>query len=144
MMISVVDYDHIYVHLVNMDTCVHEMVRHTPTDDYVIFINARISDDAQREAFEHAVDHIRNNDFEKSSVQQIEAEAHGLVPRQEVKPIKTYRGNRQVEAWLKRVTSDHEKIRRQLDARWRRNNRRAEMGFDFFDSELEKLENRTE
>ena len=144
MMISVVDYDHIYVHLVNMDTCVHEMVRHTPTDDYVIFINARISNDAQREAFEHAVDHIRNNDFEKSSVQQIEAEAHGLVPRQEAKPIKTYRGNRQVEAWLKRVTSDHEKIRRQLDARWRRNNRRAEMGFDFFDSELEKLENRTE
>ena len=144
MMISVVDYDHIYVHLVNMDTCVHEMVRHTPTDDYVIFINARISNDAQREAFEHAVDHIRNNDFEKSSVQQIEAEAHGLVPRQKVKPIKTYRGSRQVEAWLKRVTSDHEKIRRQLDARWRRNNRRAEMGFDFFDSELEKLENRTE
>ena len=143
-MISVVDYDHIYVHLVNMDTCVHEMVRHTPTDDYVIFINARISNDAQREAFEHAVDHIRNNDFEKSSVQQIEAEAHGLVPRQKVKPIKTYRGSRQVEAWLKRVTSDHEKIRRQLDARWKRNNRRAEMGFDFFDSELEKLENRTE
>ena len=144
MMISVVDYDHIYVHLVNMDTCVHEMVRHTPTDDYVIFINARISNDAQREAFEHAVDHIRNNDFEKSSVQQIEAEAHGLVPRQKANPIKTYRGNRQVEAWLKRVTSDHEKIRRQLDARWRRNNRRAEMGFDFLDSELEKLENRTE
>lgn len=135
------------VFLVNFpNTKGYEMCVENADGSYTILINAKMSSERQKEAYLHAVDHIQNHDFEKDylSVQQIEAEAHGLVPRQEVKPIKTYHGNRQVEAWLKRVTSDHEKIRRQLDARWRRNNRRAEMGFDFFDSELEKLENRTE
>ena len=144
MMISDVDYDHIYVHLINMDTCVHEMVRHTPTDDYVVFINARISDQAQHEAFEHAIEHIANNDFEKSSVQQIEAEAHGLVPRTNTRPVAIYRGKKEVSEWLKRVTSDHEKIKRQLESRWRRNNRRAELGHDFFGSEQNRVDSLTE
>lgn len=68
--------ENVYVHVVNMDTCVHEMVRHTPSDDYVVFINARLSDKAQRKAYRHALDHIENRDFEKSDVQQIEYEAH--------------------------------------------------------------------
>lgn len=141
---SAVDYDHIYVHLINMDTCVHEMVRNTPTDDYVVFINARLSEQAQHEAFEHAIEHIKNNDFEKSSVQQIEAEAHGLAPRTIPEPVATYKGNKEVSEWLKRITSDHKKIRRQFETRWRQNNLRASMGYDFFDSEQKRLDDLTE
>lgn len=62
--------------MMDMDTCVHGIVRQTPTDDYVIIINSRLSDQAQREAFRHEMWHIENHDFEKSDVQAIEYEAH--------------------------------------------------------------------
>ena len=73
------DFPNIYVHTMDMDTCVHAFVRQTPTDDYVIIINARLSDQAQREAFRHEMWHIQNHDFERADtvgVQQIEYEAH--------------------------------------------------------------------
>ena len=144
MMISDVDYDHVYVHIINMDTCVHEMVRHTPTDDYVIFINAKISVDAQREAFEHAIDHIRNNDFEKESVQEIESIAHGLIPREEPKPVAVYKGSEEVAKYIKKLKAEQKKIHRKFERRWRRNNIREEMGFDFFAQEQNRLDNLTE
>lgn len=70
------EFPNIYVHTMDMDTCVHAFVRQTPTDDYVIIINSRLSDQAQREAFRHEMWHIQNHDFEKPDVQQIEYEAH--------------------------------------------------------------------
>ena len=80
------EFPNIYVHTMDMDTCVHAFVRQTPTDDYVIIINSRLSDQAQREAFRHEMWHIENHDFEKSDVQAIEYEAH--------KPDKEERGFR--------------------------------------------------
>ena len=52
----------------------------TPNSDgsYTIFLNARKSYEMQKEALEHALRHIDNNDFEKTDVQQIEAEAHQI------------------------------------------------------------------
>jgi hypothetical protein len=117
-----------------------------PDGSYTILINAKMSSERQKEAYLHALDHIENHDFEKDylSVQQIEAEAHGLVPRTIPKPVATYKGNKEVSEWLKRITSDHRKIKQQFDARWKRNNLRASMGYDFFDSEQKRLDNLTE
>ena len=57
----------------------HEAV--TPNEDgsYTIFINSRDASNIQREAYLHAVEHIKNGDFSSSeSVQAIEAKAHGI------------------------------------------------------------------
>ena len=50
----------------------------TPNEDgtYTVLINARLSAYAQREALDHALEHIRRGDFDKVDVQTIEAEAH--------------------------------------------------------------------
>lgn len=45
-------------------------------DSFTIFLNAKLSQEAQKEGFEHALKHIKNDDFSKEDVQQIEAEAH--------------------------------------------------------------------
>lgn len=73
------EHPNIYTNTMDMDTCVHAFVRQTPTDDYVIIINSRLSDQAQREAFRHEMRHIENNDFERADilgVQEVEYEAH--------------------------------------------------------------------
>jgi len=135
------------VFLVNFpNTKGYEMCVENPDGSYTILINAKMSSERQKEAYLHALDHIQNHDFEKDwlSVQQIEAEAHGLVPRTNTRPVAIYRGKKEVSEWLKRVTSDHEKIKRQLESRWRRNNRRAELGHDFFGSEQNRVDSLTE
>ena len=43
---------------------------------YTILINAKLSDQGQLLAYEHALRHIINEDFEKENVQEIEADAH--------------------------------------------------------------------
>lgn len=44
--------------------------------DYNVYINANLSYTAQVEGYEHEMKHIKNGDFERISVQEIEAEAH--------------------------------------------------------------------
>lgn len=58
------------------DTQVREFVTENPDGGHSVFINARLSHSAQLKAYDHAMKHIMNRDFEKSDVQQIEAEAH--------------------------------------------------------------------
>lgn len=77
--------DKVYVYLIDLPTKVHEMV--TPcADGYTIYINARLSQLGRVEAYDHAMWHIINRDFEKGDVQMVEAsawgrnEAHGNLP----------------------------------------------------------------
>jgi len=94
----------INVFLVNFpNTKGHEMCVENPDGSYTILINAKMSSERQKEAYLHALDHIQNHDFEKDwlSVQQIEAEAHGLVPRTNTRPVAIYRGKKEVSEWLK-------------------------------------------
>lgn len=70
----------------NMEYGIHEQVTHNHDGSYTVFLNARDSDAMNRTAFIHALYHIRNHDFEKSDVQEIEYEAHknsapGLGPQ---------------------------------------------------------------
>lgn len=54
----------------------NEMISVNEDGSYTILINARLSYEGQLKAYEHAMEHIRNNDFEKDNVQKIEYDAH--------------------------------------------------------------------
>jgi len=68
--------DRIFTYLIDMPTRVHEAVCPC-ADGYTIYLNARLSKERQEEAYNHAMKHIANNDFEgEEDVQTIEARAH--------------------------------------------------------------------
>lgn len=62
--------------LVDMDTAIGEAICQTDVDQYTIFLNSRWSTEMQRKCFEHALDHVRHNDWEKESADEIEYERH--------------------------------------------------------------------
>lgn len=77
--------DDIFVYFVPFPPTVHEMV--TPcADGYTIYIADWLDEEHRIKAYEHALTHIRNNDFEKDNVQEIEMVAHGLVEEKPVEP----------------------------------------------------------
>lgn len=66
-------HDSTYVYLVDLP--VDEMV--TPcADGYTIYLNARLSYRGRVKAYLHALEHIERDDWSKTDVQKIEAEAH--------------------------------------------------------------------
>ena len=64
-----------------------EMVATNEDGSYTIFINSRLSYAVQLKAYQHAMRHIENGDFEKNDVQQIEYVAHNLPVQQPDKRI---------------------------------------------------------
>lgn len=69
-----VDYN---VQLIGFPTSkVHEAV--TPNEDgsVTIFLDKNMTFEAQQKRFLHAMKHLRENDFGKENVQEIEAKAH--------------------------------------------------------------------
>lgn len=52
------------------------MVIKNEDGSYTILINAKLSDQGRISAYEHALRHIENEDFEKEYVQEIESSAH--------------------------------------------------------------------
>lgn len=58
------------------NTKVREAVTPNPDGSYTVFLNAKITCEAQRAAYKHALRHIEGNDFEKDDVERIECEAH--------------------------------------------------------------------
>lgn len=45
-------------------------------DNYNIYLSDALNREQMLKTYEHELDHIRNGDFEKTDVQQIEYEAH--------------------------------------------------------------------
>lgn len=45
-------------------------------DGYTIYLDSRLSEAGIRRSYDHAMEHIRNADFTKSDVQNIENKAH--------------------------------------------------------------------
>lgn len=62
--------------LIDMDCLVSEQVVQNKDDSYTIFLNARLSHERQLEAYAHALEHIENNDFDKTDADSIEMDAH--------------------------------------------------------------------
>lgn len=54
----------------------NEMISANEDGSYTILINSRLSYAGQLKAYEHAIKHIQQNDFEKDDVQKIEYETH--------------------------------------------------------------------
>lgn len=66
----------INVQLLDMDTKIPEHLVKNDDDSYTVFLNARLSQESRTRSYYHALQHIRNNDFEGGDVQAIEVNAH--------------------------------------------------------------------
>ena len=62
--------------IMNMEHGMHEMIVSNHDGSYTVFLNARDSNERRMKSYQHAMRHLERNDYEKDSVQQIEAEAH--------------------------------------------------------------------
>lgn len=63
--------------IIDFPTKGNEMVMPNEDGSYTILINAKLSYIGRIQAYEHAMSHILNHDFQKTDVQEIESEAHG-------------------------------------------------------------------
>ena len=68
------------VFLIDFQVPGKEMVVSNEDGSYTILINARLSQDERLKAYQHALGHIDDGDFEKSDIQSIEFRAHELDP----------------------------------------------------------------
>lgn len=90
----------IYVYQVPLPRGINEMVTPCPDDAYTVYIDERLSDEKKLEAYQHALEHIKKNDWSKEDVQEIESIAHGAPDPATEKPslfaelIKRHQKNR--------------------------------------------------
>lgn len=64
--------ENIGVYFIDMDCCIDEQVISNSDGSYSIFINARLNYERQMLAYQHAIEHIMNDDFEKEYADEIE------------------------------------------------------------------------
>ena len=83
-----------------------------PNEDgsYTILINAKLSQEAQLKAYQHALNHIKNEDFEKYDVQDIEFQAHDLEKSKESPPIPALK----YEKRIKQLRRERKKLQQAL------------------------------
>lgn len=70
--------DDVFVYLQDLPPGTSEMVSPNSDGTYTILIDARLNHEGQLAAYNHALKHLDNCDFERLDVQQIETEAHGI------------------------------------------------------------------
>ncbi|MCM1175253.1 MAG: hypothetical protein NC341_09405 [Blautia sp.] len=72
--------DDIFVYIISMDPLVKEQVVANSDGTFTIFINDYLSPEYRLKAYNHALAHIRNGDFDKRmDVDFIECEAHSAA-----------------------------------------------------------------
>lgn len=72
--------DNVFVYIIAMDPLVKEQVVSNPDGTFSVFINDYLSHERRIKAYNHALSHIRNGDFDKNAdVDSIECEAHSAV-----------------------------------------------------------------
>lgn len=87
----------------------NEMVTVNEDDSYTILINARLSYEGQLKAYEHALRHINDDDFQKEDVQSIEYNAHQLDTEKVVpEPAQKYLER------IKELQKERRRIQRQI------------------------------
>lgn len=106
----------------------NEMVTVNEDDSYTILINARLSYEGQLKAYQHALRHINDDDFQKDDVQSIEYSAHQLETKKAVpEPAQKY---------LERIR-DLQKERRRIQRQIKKDQERVKFIMD--NSDLYKL-----
>lgn len=87
----------------------NEMVTCNEDGSYTILINARLSYTGQLKAYEHAMRHIKEEDFQKEDVQSIEYAAHQLDTTDAVpEPAQKYLDR------IQQLKKEQQKIQRQI------------------------------
>ena len=77
--------DNIYTYFVPLPNNINEMIKPC-YDGYTVYISNRIDHDKQVKAYNHALEHIKNADFDsENNVNELELERHGLTPKPPVK-----------------------------------------------------------
>ena len=102
------------VFLVDFPNSGREMVVPNEDDSYTILINAKLSYESQIKAYEHAMQHILNDDFSKNNVQEIEFIAHGESDHAEIIPEETKTITSMDRLWIERRIRRLRRERRQL------------------------------
>ena len=75
-----IDESNVFVQLISFPNGkTKEMVSPNSDGSFTVFLNANLTHEAQLEAYQHALLHIKQNDFEKSDVQEIEHDAHNTT-----------------------------------------------------------------
>lgn len=116
-----VDRNYVYVYLRD-DMPVNEMIAPC-ADGYTVYINAKLDREHQVKAYEHALSHIENGDFDINNiddVQQIEARAHKILPESVWKEE------------LDRFRKERKKIKAALRRKERQIKFLQEQGYDLF------------
>ena len=136
--------DNVYVYLTGeLPAGIHELV--TPcADGFTVYIDEHLDDNHRLDAYNHALDHIRNGDFDSDnvrSVQEMESAAHGLqvMPECTQTPMPEQEGTKGSEQ-IKQTESDkpreHRKRRNQYSKQLKRLRETIkyldELGYDFF------------
>lgn len=98
------------IYLVNFSTSGKEMVVQNEDGSYTVLINAKLSQDGQLKAYQHALNHIENGDFEKSDVQSIEFQAHELKSVEDFVPIPASK----FEKRIKQLQKERKKLQQAL------------------------------
>lgn len=73
--------ENIFVHYLDMPTSVKSNVTHNEDGSYSIFINARLSQNQQANAYMHELEHILKDDFNRrhETADRLEYYAHRLI-----------------------------------------------------------------
>lgn len=71
--------DDVYVRLVKLPNGIHGFTM-KGVDGFSIYLDKDLDRESMLRTYEHELRHIKNGDFEKSDVQQIEYEAHKKSP----------------------------------------------------------------
>ena len=92
----------------------NEMVFENEDGSFTIMINSRLSHNRQLLAYNHAMKHIQDSDFQKADVQAIEAAAHGTrAPGVSVED--KHQQKKECPAWLKAIRARNKKLHKELD-----------------------------
>ena len=73
--------------ILDFPTSGKEMVVSNEDGSYTILLNARLSAEERAKAYEHAMRHIREDDFSKSDAQSIEYAAHNIAVPESAKKV---------------------------------------------------------
>lgn len=94
-----------------------EVVTENDDGSYTIVINAKISHENQLRAYQHAMRHIYETDFEKDDVQAIEVQAHEITI-----PVNTERvPSIDFEKRLKALRKERASIQRKIGSIYNQN-----------------------
>lgn len=111
------------------NTKANEMVTENEDGSFTIFLNARLSNEGQLRAYQHAMKHIEENDFDRTDVQFIESKAHDQIPVNTTPAVPSM----PADVFLERL-QNHRKRREQTRRRMKRYKEKLDFILEYGDT----------